>query len=253
MKKKILLAFVIVSMLVCLFAITASATVVDGIDYDFKESNGVYTAVVNANNVNCGLEIVKIPETVVYNDNTYTVTELAQNAFSGNDPNKWAGNKVMKEVIIPKTVGKVGKHCFRNCTTLEKVTMKAAGGAFKFEDAEFYGCTSLKTVDFSEAYGLRSIGQYAFTSCPLETVLLPEGLEDIASNVFSGKTGIKEIVLPSTLIKISGKQAFSSTAFTSIVLPKGLTSLGNNIFQSSALESIVIPAGVTSVGEHCFK
>ena len=251
MKKKLFLIVAISFLMMVVFAVAVSATEVDGIYYTFSSSNGVNTATVNSKNVDCSLEIVNIPETVTYEGVTYTVTELVQNAFSGG--NNWPGNKKIKEVTVPSTVGKIGTHCFRNCTALEKITIKAAGGEFSFTNAEFYGCTSLKTVDFSEAYGLRSMGQYLFTNCPLETVLLPEGLEDIASNVFSGQTKITEIKLPSTLKKISGKQAFSSTAFTSIVLPTGLTALGNNIFQSSQLESIVIPASVQTVGEHCFN
>ena len=250
MKRKLFLIVAMAFLMMVVFAVAISATEVDGIYYTFSSSNNVNTATVNSKNVDCSLEIVNIPETVTYEGVTYTVTELVQNAFSGNN---WPGNKKIKEVTVPSTVGKIGTHCFRNCTALEKITIKAAGGEFSFTNAEFYGCTSLKTVDFSEAYGLRSMGQYLFTNCPLETVLLPEGLEDIASNVFSGKTGITEIKLPSTLKKISGKQAFSSTAFTSIVLPTGLTALGNNIFQSSQLESIVIPANVQTVGEHCFN
>ena len=250
MKRKIILSIAIVAALMCMFAIVSSATEVNGIYYTFYSNDDVNTATVNSKNVNCSLEIVNIPETVEYNDVTYTVTELSESAFAGGN---WAGNKIIKEVTIPRTVAKIGKHCFRECSSLVKVTNKAAGGAYSFTNAEFHNCKSLKIVDFSEAYGLRSIGQYAFTNAPLETVLLPEGLEDIASSVFSGKTGITEIKLPSTLKKISGKQAFSSTAFTSIVLPAGLTALGNNIFQSSKLESIVIPATVQTVGEHCFN
>ncbi|MBQ3018636.1 MAG: leucine-rich repeat domain-containing protein [Clostridia bacterium] len=250
MKRKLILIIAMAFLMMVMFAVAVSATEVDGIYYTFSSSNGVNTATVNSENVDCSLEIVNIPETVTYEGVTYTVTELVQNAFSGNN---WPGNKKIKEVTVPSTVGKIGTHCFRNCTTLEKITIKAAGGEFSFTNAEFYGCTSLKTVDFSEAYGLRSMGQYLFTNCPLETVLLPEGLEEIASNVFSGQTKITEIKLPSTLKKISGKQAFSSTAFTSIVLPTGLTALGNNIFQASQLESIVIPASVQTVGEHCFN
>lgn len=108
MKKKILLALAIVSMLVCLFAITSSATNVDGIYYSFSTSNGVNTASVNSKNVNCQLEIANIPETVEYNGTIYTVTKLEENAFSGSNP-KWAGNKTTKEVIIPKTVSSIDR------------------------------------------------------------------------------------------------------------------------------------------------
>ena len=258
MKKKILLTLAIIAVFTCLFAFAVSAAniVHDGIYYSTTVTDAeakIGTATLNTNNVNCTLEKVNIPETFTYEDGiTYTVIGLDGSAFGGGSG--WPGNKTIKEVTIPKTVKSIGTHCFRNCTNLEKVVNKAAGGEYSFTNAEFYNCTSLKIIDFSEAYGLRSMGEHLFTNCSnIETVLLPEGLENIASSVFSGKSKITEIKLPSTLERISGKQAFSSTAFTSIVLPTGLTALGNNIFQASKLESIVIPANVASVGEHCFN
>ncbi len=257
MKKKILLTLAIIAVFTCLFAFAVSAAniVHDGIYYSTTVTDAeakIGTATLNTSNVNCALEKVNIPETFKYEDGiTYTVIGLDASAFGGSG---WPGNKTIKEVTIPKTVKSIGNHCFRNCTNLEKVVNKAAGGEYSFTNAEFYNCTSLKIIDFSEAYGLRSMGEHLFTNCSnIETVLLPEGLENIASSVFSGKSKITEIKLPSTLERISGKQAFSSTAFTSIVLPTGLTALGNNIFQASKLESIVIPANVASVGEHCFN
>ncbi len=250
MKKKILLALVIVSMLVCLFAITSSATEVNGLYYTFSESNGVCTAKLNTKNVNCTLEVANIPETVEYNGKTYTVVGLEASAFGGNN---WPGNKVTKEVIIPATVSSIGNHCFRNCTALEKITVLASGGNFTFSNAEFYGCSGLKYADFSKST-LTTMGQYTFTGCSnLETVLLPEGFVSITAASFSGLSKLTTVSFPSTLKEISGKQAFSSTGLTNVRLPYGLEKLGNNIFQASKVETVIIPSTVTSVGEHCFN
>ena len=253
MKKKILLALVVVSMLVCLFAITSSATEVNGIYYSFSSSNGVNTATVNTKNEkNCTLEIVNIPETVEYNGKTYTVNKIESSAF-GNVTESSA-NQTIKEVIIPKTVAGIGHHAFRNCKNLTKVTAYAAGGDFTFSNAEFYGCSGLKTFDFSQATSLTSIGSHAFTGCSsLETVLLPEGLVSITAASFSGLSKLTTVSFPSTLKEISGKQAFSSTGLTNVRLPYGLEKLGNNIFQASKVETVIIPSTVTSVGEHCFN
>ncbi len=253
MKKKILLALLIVSMLVCLFAISASATNVDGIYYTFASKDGVNTAAVNTKNEkSCTLEIVNIPETVEYNGTTYTVTTIEANAF-GN-VSESSANQTIKEVVIPKTISGIGHHAFRNCKKLTKVTAYAAGGNFTFSNAEFYGCTGLKVFDFSQASGLTSIGSYAFTNCSsLETVLLPEGLVSITAASFSGLSKLTTVSFPSTLKEISGKQAFSSTGLINVRLPYGLEKLGNNIFQASKVETAIIPSTVTSVGEHCFN
>lgn len=253
MKKKFLLALAIVSMLVCLFAITSSATNVDGIYYSFSTSNGVNTATVNTKNEkNCTLEIVDIPETVEYNGKTYTVNKIESSAF-GN-VNESSANQTIKEVTIPKTIAGIGAHAFRNCKSLTKVTILASNGDFTFSNAEFMYCSGLKVVDMSQSTGLTDIGSNAFTFCTnLETVHLPKGLKNISGNAFSSLSKLTTVTFPSSLEKISGKQAFSSTGLTNVRLPNGLEMLGNNIFQSSKVETVIIPSTVTSVGEHCFN
>ncbi len=253
MKKKIILALAVISMLVCLFAITSSATNVGGIYYTFSESNGVNTATVNTKNEkNCTLEIVNIPETVEYNGKTYTVNKIESSAF-GN-VSESSANQTIKEVTIPKTIAGIGAHAFRNCKSLEKVTILASNGDFTFSNAEFMYCSGLKVVDMSQSTGLTDIGSNAFTFCTnLETVHLPKGLKNISGNAFSSLSKLTTVTFPSSLKKISGKQAFSSTGLTNVRLPNGLEMLGNNIFQSSKVETVIIPSTVTSVGEHCFN
>jgi len=60
---------------------------------------------------------VKIPETVVINGYTYTVTEIANNAFKNN--------KKIKTVTIPKTIIKIGKNAFSGAKKLKTITIKS--------------------------------------------------------------------------------------------------------------------------------
>ena len=253
MKKKIALALLIVSILVCLFAISVSATEIGGIYYTFNSNNGVNTATVSTKNEkNCSLEIVSIPETVTHNGTVYTVSKIESSAFGSTDAS--AANQIIKEVTIPKTVAGIGHHAFRNCNKLEKVTILASSGSFTLSNAEFMYCAALKVVDMSESTGLTSIGSNAFTNCPsLETVHLPKGLVYISGNSFSGASKLSTVTFQSSLKEISGKQAFATTGIKNVTLPNGLEKLGNNIFQFATVETVIIPATVTSVGEHCFN
>ena len=258
MKKKLLLIALMVVVMVCAFAISASAIEVGGIYY-FLDNNNMTAAVTNENEKGT-LEIVKIPETITIgegeNAKTYTVTKIDSSAFGAVDAS--AANKTIKEVTIPSTVSAIGSHAFRNCTSLVKVTCNASNGSFTLSNAEFMYCSALKEVDMSKSTGLTSIGSNAFTFCTnLETVYLPKGLVYISGNSFSGLSNLKTVVFPTsnpqTLKEISGKQAFSSTGLKDVALPYGLEKLGNNIFQYSTVETVVIPATVTHVGEHCFN
>ena len=253
MKKRIFLILAIVSLFVCLFAISISATNIDGIYYTLNSSNGVNTATVNTKNEkSCELEIVKIPKTVENNGITYTVTKIEASAFGNVDAA--SANQKIKEVEIPETISGIGHHAFRNCAKLEKVTILASSNSFTLSNAEFMYCSGLKVVDMSQSTGLTDIGSNAFTHCTnLETVHLPKGLKNISGNSFSGLSNLTTVTFPATIEKISGKQAFSSTGLKEVYLPSGLEQLGNNIFQTSKVEIVVIPSSVTSVGEHCFN
>ena len=235
MKKKILLTLAIISVFICLFAISVSATKVDGIYYSFSEKDGVYTATVNSKNVNCELEYVSIPEKVIYNEKEYTVTALAENAFSGSNP-KWAGNTHIKKVIIPSTVSSIGKHCFRNCATVEEVIINGTHTAFL--DAEFYNCTNLRVLDMSGMTALTSFGGYFTTGAKkLETVIMPNTVTSIAGKTFQSPK-FTTLVLSSNIVSI-GENAFQETALKKVILPPSLTTTQKDIFHKNPLEVVV--------------
>ena len=83
--KKLLLTIAIVAMLVCAFAVSASAAdiVKDGIYYSTNDT--ALTATVSAKNAtDCQLTVIDIPATFEYNEKTYTVTAIASSASSGH-------------------------------------------------------------------------------------------------------------------------------------------------------------------------
>lgn len=85
---------------------TISASI-DGIDYSLGEGSGTATVV----NVNPSLTSVKVPSTVMYNGEEYTV----------NTVKSMNGGKNMESVEIPNTVNKIENDAFKECTKLEDV------------------------------------------------------------------------------------------------------------------------------------
>ena len=101
MKKKLLLiALIMATMLVGVFAISASAAqAIDGIYYNFSGTNA---SVATDNKANCQLENVVIPEKVTYNGTEYTVISIESKAFGSQ--NSKGGSATVKTVSIPATV-----------------------------------------------------------------------------------------------------------------------------------------------------
>lgn len=73
-------------------------------------------------------------------------------------------------------------------------------------------------------------------------VVIPEGVTEIAEEVFAGRTDVTSVSFPSTLVAI-GDRAFSRCeSIKSVALPEGLTTLGAYAFESiPELEYVFIP------------
>ena len=250
MKKKILLAISLVSMLVCLFALSALAVEIDGIYYTLNGSGENATAAVNNENATkCTLENVIIPSTVTYEGTTYTVNKIDAHAFSGSQ-GSWGKNQTVKTLYVPETVSSIGNHFLRQCSSVQSVTIKAKNAnGITLGDAEFYNCTSLASVDMSES-DITSFNQYTFHGCAsLTTVKLPPRLTKIGSQSFrycSSLTSMNLLNIPVTEI---GQWAFNGCkALCSFKLPKTLVSVGNNCFQGTpVIGTLVFPDTLTTL------
>ena len=63
------------------------------------------------------IALIDFRQTNLFLSAAYTVTGIADKAFSGN--------KKLKSVTIGKNVTSIGKEAFRNCKNLNKITLKS--------------------------------------------------------------------------------------------------------------------------------
>lgn len=82
---------------------------------------------------------IEIPETVEHGGKSYTVVRIAYGAFAWCD--------ALTSVKLPSTLREIRYGAFSRCTSLSEINLPAGvrvcGGAF-------YGCSSLRSLDFSE-------------------------------------------------------------------------------------------------------
>ena len=102
--------------------------------------------------------------------------------------------------------------------------------------------------------GTKKISSYAFYSCDLSSVSLPNSVESIESCAFCGCKNLVSITLSNT-VKSIGNNAFSGCEkLTSITLPNSITTIEGSTFSGcSSLTSITIPEGVTYIGDRSFQ
>ncbi|MBR2025416.1 MAG: leucine-rich repeat domain-containing protein [Clostridia bacterium] len=179
MKKKILLFVAIIAMLVCLFAISASAATetIDGLVYDLN-SNGTARLGKNANQ-NVDMETIIIPEKVTdSNGKEYTVTEIYEGSFRNN--------KTVKYISLPPTITFIGGAAFNSCSNLVFIDFNDNQNNVSMTSwGVFRDCTSLMAVCLPD--NMKTIGDQAFTNCKaLTAVYLPANVEHIKGNKSAG-------------------------------------------------------------------
>lgn len=239
MKKKIILILSMIAFSICIFAVSVSAVMIDGIDYSFKDSEATVTSA----NQSCELTVVNIPETVTYEGNTYTVAYIADSAFRNNS--------VVTEVTTPSTLKDIYNHAFRSMSSLKKVTLNASEDFKHFRDAEFWGNKALVSIDMSGCVGLTGIGDGGsyddtFDGCTsLEKVVFPKGITYIGRHAFFNCYKLGDIEnLDFTKVTYVGFKAFWGPKLTGdIVLSENTTCIGSHAFRETNITSIVLRMG----------
>ena len=184
-----------------------------------------------------------IPDTVVNDGTTYTVTVIGAGAFDS------CRNLVLTS--LPSGLTAIQSNAFNGCTRLALTSLP--DGVTLINLRAFYGCTNLALTSLPS--GLTEIGEYAFYNCSHITLTsLPSGLTSISNQTFNGCTSLALTSLPSGVTNI-GTSAFkgcTNLALTS--LPSGLTILSSNVFDGcTSLALTSLPESVTTIGNSAFS
>ena len=198
-------------------------------------------------------ESVVIPETVNYNNATYSVVSIRVGYYAG------LGNEVRKitlpsslkkigdfafyycqkieEIIIPKNVTSIGEWAFCHCQSLESVEIPSS--VTSIGDNAFIGCTNLASLELS--YGIKSIGNGAFQGCTsLESVKLPNSIESLGSEAFFECVSLTSITLPSNIEIVPPYFVANCSVLKSIEIPASVKTVWNGAFyQCKTLKSII--------------
>lgn len=202
------------------------------------------------------------------------------------------------EVVIPSTVTELGESAFRGCSVLKSITfaegfsMTALPPFFASECAElttltipdsvtdigesaFYLCTSLADTELPA--GLLTVGDWAFTGCPIAELTVPDGVTSLGKEAFANNDALESVTIPASVTALGGYVFSSCGSLTEIafaegglltVLPDGFvsgckkltamdltgfTALGDYAFYNTSLQTVILSDSLTSIGAGAFK
>ena len=229
---------------------------IDGLWYTLDSVN--YCATVGCRLGSYGYEYsgdIVIPEKVVYNDASYTVVGIEEQAFRGSS---------ITSLIMPNTITTIGKSCFCYCYNLNPVILSE--NISELPSESFYEC-AIKSIDFPEGlktirekafkrcYSLRSVDLHgitaiekeAFSECTALTSAVLPSVDTIPARLFSDCNKLHSVVFPEGVETISVQAFWNCAALQSVKFPESLVSIGTSAFVGCGLTSLFIPSKVNHI------
>ena len=185
-----------------------------------------------------------IPESVLYENKTYQVTSIDNDAFKSAQSNNF------ESFELPQTIRSIGDNAFARCKFIKSIIIP--NSVISIGSHAFDGCSGLSTVELSNT--LSTIGEYAFAGCTgLNSIELPNTLLELGEGVFRGCTYLKTISIPHGINSIPDKLFYNCSSLTSVTLPESVTSIRDYSFYGcEMLSSVFIPSNVIYIGEAAF-
>lgn len=191
MKRTLFILTALFGLLFSSFSALAYDCKVDGIYYNLNKTDKTASVVSNYYGVYSGNII--IPETITYNNTTYSVTSIGDRAFD-----QCSG---LTSVTIPNSVTTIGEEVFGNCSRLNSVIVDKNNGTYDSRD----NCNAIiKTSTNELIFGCKN-------------TTIPSSVKTIGESAFDGCTGLTSVTIPNSVTTI-GEYAFSEcTGLTKLV------------------------------------
>lgn len=123
-----------------------------------------------------------------------------------------------------------------------------AGGAAYYEDVDYGGTGDVYYLENDK------VGDLMFCDCSrLDTLVLPQVVNEIGDNAFFGLYNLKELKIPTTVSKIGSGAFASCTALTEITIPEGITEIDKRTFSGcKGLKSVTFPKDILAIRDMAF-
>ena len=255
MKKKLLIIVAMIAVLVCLFAISVSATQIGDLHYTLTDSTSVEgydgTAQLSTENQQITISEVVIPKSVTYEEKTYLVTSLAGNAF--------ANNTNITKVELPDSLTTYNSNVFNKCSNLRVINFAGTleqWCALSFwynHQSPFNGTTNCSLAINGEILNalvipetVTKIGRNCFYNVKsLNSITIHAGVTNIDADAFSGVTFTSFEYL-GTLENWYSKITFGSAAANPTY------SFGDLKINGEVVTSVTVPETIKKINQHAF-
>jgi len=248
---------------------TGSKTLLSGCNNSVIPNDGSVEKIYHGAFRGCvGLKTIVIPDSVVeiegssFADCKNLESVTLSKSIKKIESYTFGGCEKLAEISIPDSVTEIDYGVFNDCNTLSKITI-GSGLQDMSESGEIAkGCESISFIEVSaKNEHLRSIDNCLVFIDENKLVIvgkdgkIPEdkNITKIGKYAFSGRKGLKTIVVPSNITEI-GVGAFSECEnLESVSIPESVTKIGSQAFiRCKSLKTLLIPSTVKEIGSDIF-
>ena len=214
---------------------------------------------------------ISIPDSVTYNGDTYTVTEIFDSAFENDS--------VITKLTVASGITTIGEKAFRGCTNLDDISLPDSitdirKECFKstayYDDGENWDkgilyvgkCMVEGKPEVRECIvrdGTVMIANYAFCygagdQYDLTSLTIPASVVKIGDCAFDTCSDLQTVSFAENCkLKTIGPSAFGDcSSLSSIAIPASVNEIDSQAFYGTGLMSIVLPEGLTIIDVQVF-
>ena len=220
-------------------------------------SNGLFRGCTGLEEINIPDGVTKI-ESSSFEDCINLVSVNISDSVIKIENETFAGCEKIESINIPDSVTEIGESTFANCSKLSNV--KLSKNLEYMGGRAFGSCEKITQIEIPKSLDNCGNSGYAsyhgpFGACSgLKKIIFEEGTKEISNNLFRGCTGLEEISIPASVIKIERYTFADCTNLKNVYFSNGVKNVENNAFTNcTSLTKVNIPDTVDSIGNSAFS
>jgi hypothetical protein len=190
---------------------------------------------VEVHDANLSITTANIPETVTYNETTYSVTSIEEWAFYNCSS--------LTSVTIANSVISIGNDAFYNCRSLTYISI---GNSLTYIGYDaFYNCSSLNTLNFNAINCNDFYNLSPFFDCPITTINIGDSVQRIPNRFAKELSSLTSVNIGDNVTSI-GTKAFegcSSLQNVTCLATTSPTLADNTVFPNPNTATLIVPCG----------
>ena len=152
--------------------------------------------------------------------------------------NAFRSCKNLKSVTIPDSVTTIEEGAFPNCEKLTAFVISPDHPVYVFNnnmlidknEMTLLQYTGKKAEPYEVYWGIRRIGNGAFESTKLNSIVIPNSVTSIGEYAFRYMNNLKEISIPDSVTVLGSEALFRTPSLTALWIPASVTEIGSDCF-----------------------